>query len=126
LMVDPRHDVWSTIRKEDRLSMILAWLTWVEGALGVKPIIYSRNNFLSELLGNSIRQLASYPLWISQFTGADRPTIPAAWDRWTFWQYTQEGKVDGVFGLVDKDRFNGSLDDLKTLCHGGISPFRPA
>lgn len=88
LKQDPEQDVWTTIAPENRLPMILAWLTRVEKALGARPIIYSRQNFLENLLGSSLQQLASYALWIAHYTEADAPDFPSNWPQWTFWQYT--------------------------------------
>jgi len=115
LKKDPQLDVWTTIAPENRLPRILAWLTRVEDALGARPIIYSRQNFLETLLGPSLQHLAAYPLWIAHYTEANEPDFPSNWPQWTFWQYTDKGSVEGIKGYVDQDRFNGSLDDLKAL-----------
>ena len=112
---NPQQDVWTTVPPDNRLPMILGWLTRVEHGLGVRPIIYSRQNFLENLLGGGIDELAGHKLWIAHFTKAQMPNFPAIWDRWTFWQFSDAGKVDGVQGNVDQDRFAGSLDDLKAL-----------
>jgi lysozyme len=42
-------------------------------------------------------------------------TVPSVWHNWTFWQYTDAGKVSGVSGKVDGNRFNGTVDDLKSF-----------
>lgn len=59
-------------------------------------------------------------LWIAQY-GPPRPlNIPATFGTWTIWQYTDgvhgvgPYSVDGV-GRCDRDRFNGSLKQLKKL-----------
>jgi len=112
------HEFWKTIPRDERLPMILGWLTRVESAVGRKPIIYSRDDFLENLLGENIRELAPYPLWIAHYTDAPQPRIPSAWRNWTFWQYTEDGTVSGVSGKVDIDRFNGAVDDLKSFGRG--------
>jgi lysozyme len=109
------HEFWKTIPRDERLPMILGWLSRVESALGRKPIIYSRDNFLENLLGENVLELAPYALWIAHYTDAPQPRIPSAWRNWTFWQYTEEGAVGGVSGKVDLDRFNGTRDDLKSF-----------
>ena len=50
LQQNPQQDVWTTIPPDNRLPMILGWLTAVEHAFGMKPAIYSRQNFLESLL----------------------------------------------------------------------------
>ena len=115
LQQNPQQDVWTTIPPDNRLPMILGWLATVEHALGVKPVIYSRQNFLEGLLGDGVGELAGYLLWIAHYTNAQQPGIPSAWTRWTFWQYSEHGSVGGINGDVDQDRFNGSINDLKAL-----------
>jgi lysozyme len=115
LQQNPQQDVWTTIPADNRLPMIVGWLATVEHALGVKPVIYSRQNFLENLLGDGIEELADHPLWIAHYTKAQKPRIPSAWTRWTFWQYTEDGAVGGVKGDVDQNRFNGTIEDLKSL-----------
>jgi len=115
LQQNPQQDVWTTVPTDNRLPMILGWVLTVEHALGVKPVIYSRQNFLQSLLGDGVGELADHLLWIAHYTKAPKPRIPAEWTRWTFWQYAEDGSVDGVSGDVDQNRFNGSLDDLKLL-----------
>jgi len=115
LRANPEQDVWTTIAPNNRLPMILNWLTRIEHALGIAPIIYSRKNYLETLLGNGLTELAGYALWIAHYTGAPQPGIPSAWNDWTFWQYTDKGSVTGISGDVDHNRFNGDLDNLRTL-----------
>jgi GH25 family lysozyme M1 (1,4-beta-N-acetylmuramidase) len=47
-------------------------------------------------------------LWIAHWTTASGPSVPAndwAGNGWTFWQYTSSGKVSGISGSVDLDRY---------------------
>jgi lysozyme len=39
--------------------------------------------------------------------------VPPPWTRWTFWQFTEDGRVDGIDGAVDLDVFAGPLDELR-------------
>lgn len=87
------------------------WLDVVQDAVGVPPIIYSGRYFWQDNVANS-RQFADHPLWHPQYTEAACPNIAGAWDRWAFWQYSSTGRVDGIRGAVDLNRFNGSEDDL--------------
>ena len=58
-------------------------------------------------------------LWIAHY-GVSRPTVPWAWRGrgWSFWQYTERGRVDGIPGDVDLDWFNGKMAELRRLCRG--------
>lgn len=58
------------------------------------------------------------PLWIARYGHA--PVVPAGWKSWTLWQYVagESGTVmDGLPGLgnVDRNRFDGTLDELKAV-----------
>ena len=62
---------------------------------------------------------AEYPLWIAHYTRAAQPDVPPPWAKAIVWQYAAsapgfEGRVDGVPGLVDRNRLFGTLDDLRT------------
>ena len=76
-------------------------------ALSGQPIIiYSYPTFINNELEPSLNV---YPLWISHFTGADRPADTAVWDAWTAWQWTSDGSVVGITGRVDLDRATGGI-----------------
>jgi len=90
-----------------------AWLAEVQVKLGVKPMIYTSPAFWKEHLGNSTWFAANgYRLWIAHWTSNPQPAVPASnWSGhgWTFWQYSNNGTVNGIDGSVDRDRYNGTL-----------------
>ena len=45
-----------------------------------------------------LAQLEKYPIWYADYE--DTPQTPY---RFTFWQYSEEGTVDGIDGPVDLD-----------------------
>lgn len=112
---NPNQDVWSTVPPDNRLPMILGWLSTVEHAFGLKPFVYTYKSFIDGLLGDSLQELSGYPLWIAHYTNAPQPNIPAAWNTWTLWQFSEKGQTNGVSGPVDQDLFSGALADLKAL-----------
>ncbi|XVJ70260.1 MAG: hypothetical protein HEQ39_11855 [Rhizobacter sp.] len=87
------------------------FLGLLQDRYGVKPILYSGEYFANEYLS----AFGDYSLWVAQYNGEARPQLPKGWTRWTFWQYSQSGHVDGVPGKVDMNRFNGNLVQLKAL-----------
>jgi len=93
---------------------VLICLKAIENGLGQKPIVYTDPGFANEYLTD--KALGKYRLWIADY-GVKAPTIPQAWKgkTWTMWQHTQTGEVDGVYGHVDLDVFNGSQKDLMAL-----------
>lgn len=114
LTSNPKHDVWTDVPTDQRLPMIQNWLGAVETAMGVRSIIYTRQNFIEPLLGDGVQKLSHSPLWIAHY-GVQQPKFSASWSTWTFWQNSEKGNVNGVNGNVDLDNFNGSPEDLAAL-----------
>jgi GH25 family lysozyme M1 (1,4-beta-N-acetylmuramidase) len=85
------------------------WLARVEERLGVKAMIYMSPSFWRENLNNT-RWFADNGydvLWIAHW-GVQTPAPPAEnWGGkgWTFWQYTSDGRVPGISGRVDLNRY---------------------
>lgn len=104
-------DAWDAIPLAQRAALAVQWLTAVEQSLGRRPIVYLSPSFAHDKLGGAAA-LGAYPLWIAHYTTNPQPRVPPAWQHWTFWQYTQQGSVNGIMGAVDLDRFNGSPGDL--------------
>lgn len=90
---------------------IEGWIENVEPAVGCKPILYTDPSFWREHVA---ADFSAYPLWLACYS--DEPEVPPDWTAWTFWQHTQAGRIAGVGGAVDLDRFASSLDRLQALC----------
>ncbi len=75
-------------------ASIKVWLDIVEKHYGRKPIIYSSESFIKDILDNDIRN--GYPLWVARY----REAQPDRKD-WTMWQFTDKAVVYGVEGNVD-------------------------
>jgi lysozyme len=86
------------------------WIARVRDKLGVEPIVYTGPEFWRDKAKNA--DLSSQPLWIAHYTRGC-PTVPAPWDKWTFWQHTDNGRVPGIEGPVDLDMFAGTFADLE-------------
>jgi len=96
------------------------WADRIEEVTGVKPIIYTGPYFWQDQVRSTA--FASYPLWIAHY-GTDCPLIPAPWSQYTFHQFTDSGRIDGIRGNVDTNTFAGTLADLEALSfHSGNEP----
>jgi LysM repeat protein len=40
------------------------------------------------------------------------PALPKGWFKWTLWQYSDKGVVNGINASVDMNLFNGTLEEL--------------
>lgn len=92
---------------------LLIFLKEVENKTGILPIIYTNIGVGNSHLNNP--EFAKYPLWIANYTKANKPHLPKAWENkeWTFWQKSQTYKVNHLAN--DFDIFNGSLSDLEAF-----------
>lgn len=94
-----------------------AFVEHIRDKTGRLPVLYTGRWYVREFLGeNQPTKLSECPLWIASYR--DVPLLPDQWDTWTFWQYTNGSdgpgphQVEGI-GRCDRNKFNGSLDDLK-------------
>ncbi len=119
--------------KEKVIARAKTWLDLVEAAFSKKPIIYSGQYFLqdyfSEAGGGPPAWAKDYPLWLAQYPNiyvdGSQPTLPRGWFKWTFWQYTDKGKVNGINAKVDLNVFNGDLEELYTFAGAEIVTQKP-
>jgi len=107
-------------KKDKVIERAKVWLDLVEAAFGKKPIIYSGQYFLqdyfSEAGGGPPVWAKDYPLWLAQYPNnyaeGSQPFLPRGWFKWTFWQYSEKGRVNGINANVDMNLFNGTLEEL--------------
>lgn len=100
------------------LAQARAFLTKVQGATGRWPGFYSGSQIKADLGSKKDPLLANCWFWLAQY--GPNAVVPANWPTWTMWQYTdgnvgpQPHSVNGI-GNCDRDRFNGSEAQLRTL-----------
>lgn len=88
----------------------LYWLQVMESYVNFKPLIYTAPNYINTLnLKNP--GLGDYGLWIASWN-PNMPKAPAPWPFVAFWQYSASGRVPGINGDVDMNRFNGAVIDI--------------
>lgn len=92
-------------------AQVQACMDEIERRFGRTPILYTSPG-MAQQLG---RPPKTWPLWIAHYVNAPEPKVPDGWDIWTFWQYTDKGRVPGYSGNIDRNRFRGSLQDLMTF-----------
>ena len=90
-------------------EQIKEWLKKIEEEYNVKPIIYSNINFYNTYLKNKFEE---YPFWIAHYLQPGRPGIDR---RWTFWQHSESGHVNGIKTSVDFNVFSGDSTAFKNL-----------
>jgi len=90
---------------------LAAFLTLLESHYGARPIIYAGRDFANRHL----KGFGAYPLWLAEYRDSAAPVLPLDWKRWTFWQKSQSGLVEGIQGCVDLDSFNGEAGQFEAL-----------
>lgn len=90
----------------------------MEAETGRKPIIYTNLHWWQQRIGQSA-QLGEYALWVADYSSASRkqdaPRFPAEFGGWDIWQMTDSGRMAGVSGTVDVNRFRGADADFRKL-----------
>ena len=92
------------IRKE-----ITDWLGVVEKYYCVKPVIYTNIDFYSKYLQDNFDD---YPVWIAHYLQPVKPRID---HKWSFWQHSESGRVNGIKAPVDFNVFSGDSADFKNF-----------
>lgn len=95
------------------------FVTQVHNVTGRWPGLYTNNGYINDLLGqggtNAV--LANCWLWIAQY--ASQPKVPANWETWTLWQYTdgeQGPNAKQTQGQdLDRDMFNGGTGQCQVF-----------
>lgn len=58
--------------------------------------VYANKNWFTTKL--YVNQLLNYKIWLAQYANIDKPNVDFKVD---LWQYTSNGRVNGIFGRVD-------------------------
>ena len=98
---------WSRKQVQDSVAL---FARLVKKYYGKKPLIYSQVNFYNSHLAPRFN---TYFLFLGKYNSR-RPEIKGA-GRHNIWQFTERGKVRGIKGRVDLDRFMSgtSLRDIR-------------
>lgn len=87
------------------------WLEAVTAHYGVRPIIYTGQNFYRRYLKG---HFSDYHFWIARYSDV-QPEIHHT-DSWMFWQFTDRGSISGINSAVDINFFAGDFEQLSQLC----------
>lgn len=92
---------------------IKTWLDKAQAFSGRMPILYTSQyqwSFVTDNKGASPAWSADYPLWVAwypyepdKFNEPAPTAMPTGWKKWALWQYSKEGRMDGLDTVVDLD-----------------------
>ncbi len=84
-----------TLTKEEKSNIALVFLQSLKD-VGYKGIIYGNKEWLIQQI--NLSTVGSFDIWLSQI--GDVPDYPY---KFSMWQYTQSGKIDGITGDANLD-----------------------
>ena len=85
------------------------WLETIRAYYGTSPIIYTNVEFYKKFLKDDFD---NYPLWVAHYLQPEQPRI---YRSWTFWQHSEDGRVNGIITKVDFNVFNGDSVEFRKL-----------
>ncbi len=88
-------------------QIALAFLRELEALTGRTPAVYTDTYMAANVY---TKDLAAYPLWVAQW-GASQPADNKVWSSWSGFQYSSQGRVPGISGEVDLNRFTDGIFD---------------
>lgn len=100
-------------------ARVRQWVDRVKAGVGVEPIVYTGYYFWRDQVGGP-SGYTNNPLWVAAYSSLC-PNVPSPWMRWTFWQHTDSGSVNGITGKVDMNKFNGDLTALQAFVNATSS-----
>lgn len=86
------------------------FLNELEAYCGRKPIIYTMTSFYNFYLADKFRD---YKMFVAQYSGDRQPFLRDG-NNWEIWQFTHNGRIDGIKGFVDLNVLNPAfnLEDI--------------
>ena len=101
---------------------LAAWtqrfLSEVEAQTGKRPMLYTYRYFWYERMNNT-SAFTSYPLWLAAYQ--NQPPAPVGgWDKLSFWQRSDSGRVVGINTPVDMNIYNGTSGQLNQFAAGNL------
>lgn len=86
-----------------------SWLNRIEEYYGILPVLYSGDSYFTDFLE---KEFSDYPLWIANYNfWVERPK-----KHWQFWQFSEQGTVQGITGAVDLNLYVGDIIELEKMC----------
>ncbi|PEP31640.1 hypothetical protein CN575_21300, partial [Bacillus wiedmannii] len=98
------------LNKDQLSEWARLWIEHVRDRTGIQPILYTYLDFGQRNINES---LGEYPLWFARY-GVQQPEDCVGWKKWKFLQYTDKGEVSGIFGRVDLNEFDGTIEELES------------
>lgn len=97
------------------IDEIAEYIRVIENHYNKKVIIYTTNEFYNNYLLNKFTE---NPIWIRDILST--PNLKDGRE-WTFWQFANRGRLDGISSVVDLNAFAGSKEEFIQFCNRTIN-----
>lgn len=98
-------ETFGRLSKDEINRIGIAFIQTLKEVTGKEVVVYS-NTYTARSIWQG--EITSYPLWVAHY-GVSNPSNNGKWSQWVGFQYTSAGRVDGVNGNVDRDRFTQQI-----------------
>lgn len=115
---------WQDVRSDvvvDTADVLACTRRYTEGAtelVGLESWLYTGRSWLDHVR-TPPAWAESVPLWLAVGAGG---RVPRPWTQPVMWQYSAKGRVRGIDGNVDVNRFFGTAADLRALRGPSVVP----
>ncbi len=93
---------------KDRFQLgVKTLLEKLEAHYGMRPILYTNQDYYFKYFTGS--DFEKYPIWIAYFSFR-KPGLSES--KWSFWQFSDKGRMDGIPERVDMNAYKGSIEEL--------------
>ena len=99
-------EVFNGLGREEINRISKVFLEKVEELSGKECVIYSDASNARDVFDEELAK--KYPIWVADYF-VDEPANNGKWDSWVGFQYSDKGRIKGIFGNVDRDRFTGGI-----------------
>lgn len=86
------------------------FVTEVKKATGRNCVLYLNQNFVERYYNLFPDALRECDIWIARYHQRH------PWSKHCIWQFSSRGRVNGIYGDVDLDVFNGTREDFERWC----------
>lgn len=103
------------VGKKNRIELISDLQTWLKATemnYGIRPIIYTNQKLYNKYIKGNFED---YIVWIARYN-TEAPDMPFS-QNWTFWQYGNRGRINGIDGNVDFNVFHGDSEALNSITY---------
>lgn len=96
---------FGNLSRKEINKIALEFIKEVERLSKKEVVVYSNTYDATNIFN---KEVAEYPLWVAQY-GVSSPQDNGNWNNWIGFQYSSTGRVSGIEGNVDLDRFTENI-----------------